>query len=162
MDEFVNPNIIPMEMAEAAGVTDGTPIEVSPKILTGVLDALLTRVAVEGVNYTAEEIKKIVAKGAEDEKLTFISQFARLTPEEKKVALRIKRLGLKEWSLGGTKAVRTLDPRILAREKARREEQGVAEMLDDSSYGRLAGVFGDEAYGGDGGEAGYDVGEAYD
>ena len=166
LEEFSNPTIIPIDMAAAAGLADGaSPVEVSPKIAANVLDALLSRVAVEGVNYTAEEIKKIVAKGAEDEKLTFISQFARLTPEEKKVALRIKRLGLKEWALGGTKAVRTLDPRILERERARREEMGIAETLDDSSYARLAGVFGEDAYGGgggDGGEAGYDVGEAYD
>ena len=161
LEEFINPNIIPDDIQSPGGLG---AVDSTARIPTNIMDALLSRINVEGIKYTAEEIKKIVAKGAEDEKLTFISQFARLDPEQKKMALRIKRLGLKEWALGGTAAVRTLDTRILEREKARREEMGITDALEDPTMARLTGLFGEEeAYGGDvGGEGGYDVAEDYD
>jgi hypothetical protein len=84
---------------------------------------------------------------AEAEKVSMINRLAKMTPEEKKVELMKKRLGLGDWAVGGTKAIYQYDPEQYERERAQRSEMGLAE------FGGVPG--GADDYGG-GGEGGYD------
>jgi hypothetical protein len=153
LGEFINPNVIP-EWAKRTGEV-GT-IDPSARMPLNILDACLSRLRTEGLDFTDEQIRDIIAQREEDEALTFIHQNDMMTPEEKKIAMTIKRLGLKEWSIGGTKAVYTLNPELLEREKARREQMGIQDFVDTT---QMSTVFAEDIYGGGGevgGEAGYD------
>lgn len=155
--EFVNPNVLPEASGGARAGTVGT-VDATARAPLAILETCLGRFQTEGLRMTEQQIRDILAERKEDEKQTFISQLDRLSPEDRAMAMRIKKYGLKEWAVGGTKAVRTLDPTLLERERARREEMGIEDFGGDPYANRSAQLFGaDEVYGGGGGEAGYDV-----
>jgi hypothetical protein len=91
--------------------------------------------------------------------MTFINRLDKLTPEEKKVELMKKRLGLGEWAVGGTKAIFSLDPDQYERERVQRIEMGLGDFVTGAE-GEAAGLAArDDAFGGGGAgaEAGYTV-----
>jgi len=92
--------------------------------------------------------------------MTFINDLDRMDPEEKKSELMMKRLGLGKWSIGGTKAITTLDPEQLERERVKRIEMGIGDFItDDATAAHAQALLQDEAFGGGGAgaEGGYDV-----
>jgi len=52
-----------------------------------------------------------------------------MTPEEAAVDKMNKKLGLKEWAVGGTKAIYAYDPEQYERERAQRLEMGFQEFV---------------------------------
>jgi hypothetical protein len=95
----------------------------------------------------------------EAEKMTFINDLDKMSPEEKKSELMMKRLGLGKWSVGGTKAIRTLDPEQLERERAKRIEMGIGDFItDEATVAYAQTLMQEDAYGGggEGAEGGYE------
>jgi hypothetical protein len=94
--------------------------------------------------------------------MTFINDVDIMSPEEKKSELMMKRLGIGKWSIGGTKAITTLDPEQLERERVKRIEMGIGDFItDEATVAHANRLLQDDAFGGggDGAEGGYDVGQ---
>ena len=165
--EFMNPNMIPSAVDTAAsgggGAGAGAPggsggsgtLDTSARGPLQIIDACIQRAAAEALNFTEQQIKDIIAKRNESEKLVIgIGRFDKLTPEEKKVELMKKRLGLGEWSVGGTKAIYAYDPEQYEREREQRIQMGLGDFLPPEA----GPVVDEDAYGGGGAgaEEGYD------
>ena len=144
LTDFIDANIIPEWATEYTG-TLGNINDDATK-LPIILYTCINRLKVEGLDLTDEQIRDIIAHIEEKEALTFISQIDKLTPEEKKIEMMKKKLGLGDWAVGGTKAVYTMNPELLERERERRKEMGIYDSVDTG---------GAEGEGG-GAEEGYD------
>jgi hypothetical protein len=146
LSEFIDPNRVPQS------TTEGITVDAGARAPIQVLDICLGRLQIEGLNFTEQQIRDMIARRAEAEKVAMIGRIASMTPEEKKVELMKKRLGLGEWAVGGTKAIYAYDPEQYERERGQREVMGLAE------FGAVAGAP-DEDYGGGGAgaEGGYDA-----
>jgi hypothetical protein len=84
----------------------------------------------EGLKFTDEYIQELINRRDEIEKNMFIRRFEGMTPEEKKMAKRIKQLGLKEWAIGGTNAIQKYDSDQYEVERNQRAEMGFAELFE--------------------------------
>ena len=135
LSEFINPNRVP----------DGPEvgqIDLGARAPIQILDVCLNRLQIEGLNFSEQQVRDIISRRAEAEKVSMINRLAKMTPEEKKVELMKKRLGLGDWAVGGTKAIYQYDPEQYERERTQRAEMG----LD----------VGADVGGGAGAEGGYD------
>jgi hypothetical protein len=153
--EFINPNIVP---AAGKGETGGA-YEPTARVPLNILEVCLSRFQLEGLNFSDDQIRDMIARRVEAEKMTFINKLDRLTPEEKKVELMKKRLGLGEWAVGGTKAIFSLDADQYDRERLQRIEMGVGDFVTDGeAVAAAAALLNDENFGGGGAgaEGGYD------
>jgi hypothetical protein len=151
LGEFINPNVIPDGVSGTGGAIDTTsraPIQI--------LEVCLSRLKLEGLKFTEDEIRDLIARRTAAENDLFTTRQNKMTQEEKKSDLMMKRLGLGAWSVGGTKAVYTLNAEQYGREKDQRMEMGLGNLAVDP-------VAAAEAYelvyggGGEGAEGGYDV-----
>jgi hypothetical protein len=151
--EFINPNVIPTGSGESGGAYEPTA-----RVPLSILEVCLSRFQLEGLNFSEDQIRDMIARRVEAEKMTFINRLDRLSPEEKKVELMKKRLGLGEWSVGGTKAIFSLDPDQYERERIQRIEMGVGDFVDGEGAAAAAALLNDENFGGGGAgaEGGYD------
>jgi hypothetical protein len=152
--EFVNPNVVPDGVSGTGGA-----VETTSRIPLSILEVCLSRLQLEGLNFTEDEIRDLIARRNDAEKILFVTRQDKMTPEEKKADLMMKRLGLGQWSVGGTKAVYTLDPDQLDREREQRIEMGLGDFaLDPDAAANAAAVLQDDAFGGGGAgaEGGYD------
>lgn len=122
--EFMDPNSIPPGSEEMAGSVNAgarAPIQI--------LDVCIQKIRNEGLNYTDDQIREMINRRDELEKNAFIRRFENLTPEEKAVAKMNKKLGLKEWAVGGTKAIYAYDPEQYERERMQRLDMGFQDFL---------------------------------
>jgi hypothetical protein len=122
--EFINPNFTP-----PGGYSEGTSSS-DPRHLLQILDVCIQKLDKEGLRFTDDEIKALINQRDEKEKLSFIRRFENLTPEEKAVAKMVKKLGLKEWAVGGTKAIYAYDPEQYEKERLQRTDMGFTELVD--------------------------------
>jgi hypothetical protein len=121
--DFMDPNSTPPGRGEgAAAVNSGAraPIQI--------IDVCIQKIRNEGLNYSAEQIRELIARRDQLEKNTYIKKYDNLTPEEKSVAKMNKKLGLKEWAVGGTKAIYAYDPEQYERERVQRLEMGFQDF----------------------------------
>ena len=151
--EFINPNIIPEGVSGTGGA-----IEATARVPLNILEVCLSRLQLEGLNLTEDEIRDLISLRNDAEKIIFVTRQEKMTPEEKKADLMMKRLGLGQWAVGGTKAVYTLDPDQLDREREQRIEMGLGDFAMDPEAAAAAAALLDDAYGGGGvgAEGGYD------
>ena len=158
LGEFINPNITPTASAEGTGELGGS-YEPTARVPLNILEVCLSRLQLEGLNFSEDQSRDMIARRIEAEKMTFINRLDRLTPEEKKVELMKKRLGLGEWSVGGTKAIFSLDPDQYERERVQRIEMGVGDFVMEAEAAAAAALLNDENFGGGGAgaEGGYSV-----
>lgn len=117
--ECANPNIVPegkhSETLDARGSIQ-------------ILAICLARFKVEGLNFTQAEIRTLIARRDEVEKMRIISKFDRMSPEERAAELMNKRLGLGTWAVGGTDAVWKYNSVQYERERVERGEMvGLAD-----------------------------------
>jgi len=122
--DFMNPNSVPPGFGDAsAAVNSGAraPIQI--------IDVCIQKIRMEGLNFTADQIREMIARRDQLEKNTYIKKYDNLTPEEKAVAKMNKKLGLKEWAVGGTKAIYAYDPEQYERERVQRLEMGFADFM---------------------------------
>ena len=131
MSEFIDSNIIP------PGMNESVEDSLDSRAALQIMNVLLDRIMVEGMNFTDEQIRQRIIERETKEKMLFINRFDVLTPEARKLELMIKRIGLNEWAVGGTKAIYQYDA-----------DQYMIERNERISMG-----FGE---GGEGGEGGYD------
>jgi hypothetical protein len=120
LSEFIDPNRVPTAEAGSIDLGARAPIQI--------LDVCLGRLQVEGLNFTEQQVRDMIARRSEIEKVAMINRLARMTPEEKKVELMKKRLGLGDWAVGGTKAIYAYDPDQYERERAQRSEMGMEDF----------------------------------
>jgi hypothetical protein len=113
--ECADPNLVPSGESVEAG-----PIE--PKGAMQILSICLGRFKAEGLNFTTDEIRNMIARRDEVEKMRIISKLDRMSPEEKAVELTNKRLGLGDWAIGGSKALRVHNEQQYERERRERGE----------------------------------------
>jgi len=113
--ECADPNLVPSGESVEAG-----PIE--PKGAMQILSICLGRFKAEGLNFTNDEIRNMIARRDEVEKMRIISKLDRMSPEEKAVELTNKRLGLGDWAIGGSKALRVHNEQQYERERRERGE----------------------------------------
>ena len=138
LSEFIDPNRVPRN-------TEVSSIDLGARAPIQILDVCLGRLQAEGLNFSEDQVRDMISRRAEVEKVAMINRLARMAPDEKKMELMKKRLGLGDWAVGGTKAIYTYDPEQYERERAQRSEMGLGE----DTYGG----------GGEGAEGGYDNNE---
>jgi hypothetical protein len=112
--ECANPNLIPK------GTRKGDTLDARGAMK--VLSICLGRFRLEGLNFTQDEIRSMIARREEVEKMRIISKFDRMTPEQKAAELMNKRLGLGQWAVGGTDAVWKYNSAQYERERVERGE----------------------------------------
>jgi hypothetical protein len=153
-EEFLNPNTVP------AGGGGSTGYETTARVPINILEVCLSRFQLEGLKFSEGEIKNMIAQRVDAEKMTFINDLDKMSPEERKSELMMKRLGLGKWAIGGTKAIITLDPEQLERERVKRIEMGIGDFItDEATLTHANRLLHDDAFGGggDGAEGGYDI-----
>jgi hypothetical protein len=122
--DFINPDSMPPGTGEeAAAVNSGAraPIQI--------IDVCVQKIRNEGLKFTQDQIREMIARRDQLEKNTYVKKYDNLTPEEKTVAKMNKKLGLKEWAVGGTKAIYAYDPEQYERERVQRLEMGFQDFL---------------------------------
>jgi hypothetical protein len=157
LGEFINPNVVPTGVSGTGGA-----VETTSRVPINILEVCLSRLQLEGLNFTEDEIRDLIARRTAAEKDLFTTGQNKMTPEEKKADLMMKRLGLGKWAVGGTKAVYTLDPDQLDREREQRIEMGLGDFaMDPEAAAHANALIQDDMYGGGGvgAEGGYDVDE---
>lgn len=149
LSEFIDPNRVPLSS------TEGITVDAGARAPIQILDVCLGRLQVEGLNFTEQQVRDMISRRAEAEKVAMIGRIAKMTPEEKKVELMKKRLGLGDWAVGGTKAIYAYDPEQYERERGQREEMGLADFGVAGAQAQADA----DAYGGGGAgaEGGYDA-----
>jgi hypothetical protein len=145
--EFTNPNQIPQGVSGQGG-----SFEPTARVPLTIVEVCLSRLNVEGLNFSEQQIRDLISRRIEAEKVTFINRLDRMSPEEKKVELMKKRLGLGEWAVGGTKAIYSLDPDQYERERLQRLEMGMGDFtLNPDALERANRLLQNEDLGGEGG-----------
>jgi len=137
LSEFINPNRVP----ENSSVDK---IDVGARAPIQILDVCLNQLQIEGLNLSEQQIRDMISRRAEAEKVSMINKLAKMTPEEKKVELMKKRLGLGDWAIGGTKAIYQYDPEQYERERAQRAEMGLGEEVAGGGAGAEGGYDNDQ------------------
>jgi hypothetical protein len=129
--DFINPNIMP----------PGTDAEVNPNSRgpQQILDVCLGKLQEEGLKFTPEKIREVINQRAEIEKKAIIRKLDKLTPEEKRAELTMKRLGLGDWAVGGTKAIYKYDAEQYERERVQRIDMGFGETVMGGGQGQEEG-----------------------
>ncbi len=159
--ELVDPNRIPPGVEfEEAGIADNA------RGTMEILKLCITQYSSEGLNYTPAQIKAMMARRDEIEKMRIITRLDRMSPDEKRVELINKRLGLGDWAIGGTKLIYAYDKDQYERERLERSEMenfaatveggGEEPVVPAGRPADGAGLynFGEEAYGEN---SGYDI-----
>ncbi len=157
--DFINPNVISTTGTEGARL-GGQVVDKTAQLPMGILQVCLQRLRAEGLNYTQDQIKELLAKRAEAEKMAVFRRWEAMTPEEKAVNKRNQKLGLKEYAVGGTKAIYRLDETQYERERGERAAMGIPEgfVEGDEMRAAMQQFWHEENYGGGGfgAEAGFD------
>ncbi len=137
---------------------DGSSAMPNLKLLYQGLTQALTKYVKGSFVPSEAEIKIQLEKRQEAENQKFLKRLDKMTKQERQVELQLKSLGMGEWAIGGTKAIRQYDPERYEKERIERKD---AELVDyvlapEEGQGRPYDMFGyvaEEA--GEG--AGYDV-----
>jgi hypothetical protein len=122
LTNFIDPDFVP-----TGGETE--LVDAGARAPIQILDVCVQKMRKEGLKFTDEAIKEMIARRDEIEKNSFIRRFEGLTPQEKAMMKRIKQLGLKEWSIGGTNAIQKYDSDQYEVERAQRAEMGFVELF---------------------------------
>ena len=126
LDEFSDPDVIPKrELSErAVKLTD-----FNSQGAKQVLDVCMQNLRREGLNYTGDQIKSIIDRITEQEKVAFIKRFENKSPQEKAMEKMFKNLGLGEWAVGGTEGIRKLKDTQYLKDELLRQEMGFQELV---------------------------------
>ena len=123
--EMINPNI---------GFPDTYIVENfeedTGSLVKDVISELIIRYDAESFKLTEDEIRLALAKRNEKEKILFINKLDSMTPEEKRLELLNKRLGLGDWARGGSKGIYAFDPEQYDFERDQRIQMGIFDPQD--------------------------------
>ena len=126
---FIDPHQIPSsaEGREGREGDEGDADTLNIKLIYKGLSQALTKFAVGSKIPSEEEIRIGLEQRAEKEKQVYLSKLERMTREERRVELVLKGLGMGDWAVGGTKAIRQYDA---DRYEAERAERAAAGIMD--------------------------------
>lgn len=130
---FIDPHQIPSAPSEEAS---GVP---NMKLLYKALGQALTKYAVGSKIPSEEEIRIGLSQRAEKEKQVKMSKFEHMTREERRVELVLKGLGMGEWAIGGSKAIRQYDEDRYEVERAERAAAGITDYQGPLPFGQGQG-----------------------
>ena len=102
-----------------------------------VVSELILRYESETFRLTEEEIKLAIAVRNEKEKVSFINKLDKLSPEEKRLELMQKKLGLGDWSVGGTKSIYAYNSEQYERERNQRVEMGIRDQSQYDMFNKI-------------------------
>jgi hypothetical protein len=137
--DLLDPNKVPVEAAELAGLSAGK----SAKSILVTVRALIQLFIKERLNYSLDLVKEKIAKADEKERDSFINDIDKMGDDDKKLELIRKNLGLGRWAIGGTKLIYSYDPDQYDKEREARLGQYVGgEGLPEAPAGRQADKFG--------------------
>jgi len=124
LNEFMSPNFVP------PGTEDGgAAVDLGARAPIQILDICIQKIRLEGLNFTEDQIREMINKRTDIEKSSYIGRFEKLTPEEKAVEKMKKKLGLGEWSVGGTKVIIAYNPEQYEREREQRLVMGFTDLI---------------------------------
>ena len=89
------------------------------------LQTCIRRYSQEAIKYTDEQIRDGIAARDEIERQSYLKKLSKLNPDEKRVQMMKKRLGLGEWAVGGTKLIYKYDSDFYDLERERDEAAGI-------------------------------------
>jgi len=130
--EMMNKNMsIPDTYLEEDSILDTSSL---PK---EVISELILRYESESFRLTEEEIKLAIAIRNEKEKQLFINNLDKLSPEEKRLALMQQKLGLGDFSVGGTSSIYAYNSQQFERERDQRAAMGFRDQSQTDRYNKL-------------------------
>jgi hypothetical protein len=124
--EFCNPNTIPAAILKT-GVKIPQAVDKLARRPLMILSSCLSQLAKEGMNLTEQDIADEIERRTEMERRLFTKRTEKMTPEEKQVFLMNQRMGLGEFAVGGTRAIRAYDEEQYERDRQQRNEMGYME-----------------------------------
>jgi hypothetical protein len=89
------------------------------------LQTCIRRYSQEAIKYTDEQIRDGIAARDEIERQSYLKKLSKLNPDEKRVEMTKKRLGLGEWAVGGTKLIYKYDKNFYDLEREKDEAAGI-------------------------------------
>jgi hypothetical protein len=100
---------------------------INMKLIYKGLGQALTKYAVGSKIPSSDEIRISLEKRAEKEKQVYLSKLEGLSKESRQVELTLKNLGMGDWAVGGTKAIRQYDADRYEAERAERAAAGIVD-----------------------------------
>jgi hypothetical protein len=135
LHKFIDPHEIPETISEDE---EGSGVP-NMKLLYKALGQALTKYAVGSKIPSEEEIRIGLNQRAEKEKQVKMSKFEHMTREERRVELVLKGLGMGEWAIGGSKAIRQYDEDRYEAERAERAAAGITDYAGPLAFGQGQG-----------------------
>jgi len=126
LTDFSDPDMIPKQ--EFSG-RSSRMIDTTSQATKQILDVCVQNLRREALNYTDEQIKTTIDRITEQEKVAFIKRFENKNPQEKAMEKMFRDLGLGEWAVGGTDAIRKLKDTQYLKEQQIRQEMGFQELI---------------------------------
>ena len=127
--ELIDSNtVVPDNIYANDTVSDG--LDSGSRFPAEIVKELLSKHRNESFRLSVEEIRTEIAKRSEKEKMLIISKFDSMTPEEKAIEGTKKRLGLGDWSVGGTKAIYLYNPDQYERDRVQRANMGIVDFKE--------------------------------
>jgi len=122
--DFVDPDYVPPGVF-VEGRTEG-----DPRAAIHILDICINKIGKEGLRFTDDQIRELIRQRDEKEKMLFIGRFENKNSQEKYMEKMFEKLGLGEYSVGGTKAIYAYNEEQYDRERVQRLEMGFTEIVD--------------------------------
>ena len=123
--EFLDPNHVPLGSSEVAPIRS---VVSQAELPIQMFATCLMKLKTEGLDFTGEQIRTMIAERNEKEKAKIINDLDGMSKEAKSLELLNKKLGLGKWAVGGTKAIYAYDPEQYEREKQERLAAGIMDM----------------------------------
>ena len=136
----------------------------SMRFLLEIVAFTLDKYNEEKLSYDDKQIKNMIEIRAEKERVHVVSEFNKLTDEQRQIELQNKRLGIGKWAVGGTKVIHSYDKEYYDLERQKRISAGISNFPgqeEDAYQGRKVDDLGFDVYGDEEMEAegGYDFNE---
>lgn len=93
---------------------------------------LLNQYMNQSLSYNDKEIKDMIEKRDEKERVNVVAEFDKMSQEEKAVELMNKRLGIGKWAVGGSKLIYAYDKDYYDLERQKRIDAGIIEFPGSS------------------------------
>jgi hypothetical protein len=121
--KFIDPHELPPPGEEE--VEEGDVLNM--KMLYKALGQALTKYAVGSKIPSEEEIRIGIEQRAEKEKQVFLQRLSAMSRDTRRVDRVLQNLGMGEWAVGGTKAIRQYDADRYEDERAERAAAGIVD-----------------------------------
>ena len=108
------------------------------------LQTCIRRYNQEALKYTDEQVRDGIAARDEIERQSYLKKLSKLNPDEKRVEMTKKRLGLGEWAVGGTKLIYKYDKNFYDLEREKDEMAGIENWRSTEGEAFGSGGEGDE------------------